>query len=81
MRAITTPPPGGSNTRLDLSYFDDLLFGTVYDPPEYAAFPGLPTDRTLKNYYQQVSYGNMDVVTLNLPSTIGWAQAGKPYSD
>ncbi len=76
---FTTLPPGGPATRLDLYYFDDLLFGTVYDPPEYAPYPGHPTNRTLKNYYQEVSYGQMDVVTLNLPSTLGWAQCGKPY--
>ena len=76
---FTTLPPGGPVERLDLTYFDDLLFGTVYDPPEYAPYPGHPTDRTLKNYYQEVSYGKVDVVTLNLPTAIGWAQAGKPY--
>jgi M6 family metalloprotease-like protein len=76
---FTTLPPGGPATRLDLHYFDDLLFGTVYDPPEYAPYPGHPTDRTLRNYYEEVSYGKVDVVTLNLPSTLGWAQVGKPY--
>jgi immune inhibitor A len=76
---FTSPPPGGPDTRLDLHYFDDLLFGTVYDPPEYAPYPGHPTDRTLKNYYSEVSYGKVDVVTVNLPSTMGWAQSGHPY--
>ena len=76
---FTTPPPGGPATRLDLHYFDDLLFGTVYDPPEYAPYPGHPTDRTLKDYYKEVSYGKVDIITLNLPSTLWWAQCGKPY--
>ncbi len=76
---FTTLPPGGPATRLDLHYFDDLLFGTVYDPPEYAPYTGHPADRTLRNYFKEVSYGKVDVVTLNLPSTIGWAQSGKPY--
>src|SRR5574340_1234933 len=48
---FTTVPPGGPATRLDLHYYDDLLFGSVYDPPEYDAYSGHPTDRTLKNYY------------------------------
>jgi M6 family metalloprotease-like protein len=76
---FTTPPPGGPEERLDLSYFDNLLFGTVYDPPEYAAYPGHPTDRTLRNYYNEVSYGQMDVITLDLPSKTGWVQSGKSY--
>jgi immune inhibitor A len=77
---FTTDPPGGPATRLDLAtYFDSMLFGTVYDPPEYAAYDGHPTDRTLRNYYTEVSYGKVDVVTLNWPSALGWAQAGHPY--
>ncbi len=40
-------PPGGPAQRLDLSYFDDMLFGTTYDPPEYAAYPAIrPTGRS-----------------------------------
>jgi M6 family metalloprotease-like protein len=73
-------PPGGPATRTDLSTFDDMLFGTSYDPPEYAPYVGHPTDRTLKNYYRQVSYGAVDVITLNLPSTMGWARAAHPYA-
>lgn len=77
---FTTPPPGGPTTRLDLStYFDPMLFGTVYDPPEYAAYPGHPTNRTLKNYYAEVSYGQVNVTTLNMPSAMGWAQTDHPY--
>ena len=77
---FTTPPPGGPETRLDLeTYFDPMLFGEVYNPPEYAGYSGYPTDRTLKNYYKEVSYGKVDVVTLNMPSEMGWADTGKPY--
>jgi immune inhibitor A len=76
---FTTDPPGGPEERLDPSYFDDLLFGSNYDPPEYAPYPRHPTDRTLKNYYQEVSYGKVDIVTADLPSAIGWAQAGNRY--
>jgi immune inhibitor A len=72
-------PPGGPTTRLNLNYYDDLLFGDVYDPPEYAGYAGHPTDRTLKNYYSQVSYGKVHVVTLNMPSSMGWANSGHPY--
>ena len=38
-----------------------------------------PTDRTLYNYFQEVSYGNIDVITLNMPSDLGWKNAGHPF--
>jgi M6 family metalloprotease-like protein len=56
-----------------------MLFGTVYDPIEYAGIPDHPTNRTLKNYYAEVSYGKINVTTVNMPSTMGWAQTGHPY--
>jgi immune inhibitor A len=75
---FTTPPPGGPLQRLNLAnYFDEMLFGTVYDPAEYGGAG--PTDRTLYNYYKAVSYGAVDIVTLDLPSTTGWLSAGQPY--
>jgi immune inhibitor A len=74
-------PPGGPAERLDLTYFDDMLFGTEYDPQEYAAYPGHPTDRTLVNYIDQTTLGKVDVVTVDMPSTTGWLHSGKAYSD
>lgn len=77
---FTTPPPGGPTTRLNLgTYFDPMLFGTTYDPPEYASVPGHPTDRTLYNYYKEVSYGAVEIGTENMPGTMGWTQSGHPY--
>ena len=78
---FTTPPPGGPVTRLNLgTYFDPMLFGTTYDPPEYASVPGShPTDRTLFNYYKEVSYGKVEIGTENMPGTMGWTQSGHPY--
>jgi len=75
--------PGGPASRLDLAtYFDTMLFGTTYSPPEYLPYASLnyPTDRTLYNYFQEVSYGNIDVVTVNLPSSLGWLSSEYPYS-
>jgi M6 family metalloprotease-like protein len=77
---FTTLPPGGPSTRLDLgTYFDPMLFGTTYNPPEYAGIPGAPTDRTLYNYYKEVSYNYINITTQNMPGTMGWAQSGHPY--
>ena len=82
---FTNIPPGGPGDRLDLTYFDDMLFGTAYAPDEYRdpnrrkkGYLG-PTDRTLKNYFDEVSYGQVDVVTLNMPSSMGWGQSGHDY--
>jgi len=50
----------------DPVYFDNLLFSSQ--------------GQTLNNYYQQVSYGNLDVVTVNLPSSLGWTMAPQTYS-
>ncbi len=73
-------PPGGPTTRLDMGkYFDPMLFGTEYNPPEYAAYSGYPTDRTLYNYYKEVSYGYINVTTKNLPSKQGWIESGHDY--
>lgn len=46
--------------------FDNLMFG----------------DQTgsLKNYYSQVTYGNLTLVTLNLPSATGWQRAPQTYA-
>ncbi|MGE5359369.1 MAG: M6 family metalloprotease domain-containing protein [Bacteroidales bacterium] len=73
-------PPGGPATRLDLgTYFDSMLFGDTYDPPEYAEFADYPTDRTLFNYYRAVSYGKVSVVTYDKPSELGWVQLANTY--
>jgi len=79
---FTTDPPGGPANRLPLTYFDDMLFGTFYSPEEYEPYTPymtVPTNRTLKNYFDEVSYGQVDVVTLNMPSALGWAQAPHTY--
>ena len=47
----------------------------AYNPPEYNNEAS--TDRTLVNYYKEVSYGAVNVITLNLPSSLGWASAGR----
>ncbi|MEW6577707.1 MAG: M6 family metalloprotease domain-containing protein, partial [Chloroflexota bacterium] len=48
------------------TFFDTLVFGTG------AA--------TVRGYYQEVSYGLLDIVTLNLPSALGWQTAPQTYS-
>ena len=76
---FATAPPGSTDTRLDLGYFDDMLFGTFYDPPEYPDDDSHPTDRTLANYWTEVSYGQVTIGTHNLPSVQGWIQLTNTY--
>ncbi len=52
--------------RVGASSFDSLLFGT--------------TGSTMRNYYNTVSYGQLDIVTVNLPSSTGWMNMPQPYS-
>lgn len=78
---FTTTPPGAPEQRLDLAtYFDPMLFGTTYNPPEYASYSGYPTDRTLYNYYKEVSYGYIEVTSNNKPSELGWLHSGHEYT-
>lgn len=48
------------------SYFDTLVFG---------AGTG-----AVRDYYRQVSYGTLDIVTVNLPSSTGWLRAPQTYA-
>ncbi|UCD63329.1 MAG: M6 family metalloprotease domain-containing protein [Candidatus Zixiibacteriota bacterium] len=48
------------------SYFDNLLYGT--------------SGVTLRDYYASASYGQLDIVTVNLPSSTGWSTAPQTYA-
>ncbi|MCK9280167.1 MAG: M6 family metalloprotease domain-containing protein, partial [Melioribacteraceae bacterium] len=53
-------------TQTNAQTFDDLLFGTNFG--------------SMRDYYKKVSYNNLDIITLNLPSSVGWLQVSQPYS-
>ncbi len=69
-------PPGGPTTRFRPTVWDSMLFGDAY----VRGGADTTTIRTLRRFYQAVSYGTVDVVTLNLPSAIGWVSAPNPYT-
>ena len=46
-------------------YFDSLMFDTA----------GI----TVRDYYDDISYGQVDLVTLDLPSSLGWITAPQTY--
>lgn len=53
-------------SRVQPVYFDSLLYGNHTG--------------TLNDYYQQVSYGNLTLITLNMPSALGWQRAPQTYA-
>lgn len=75
--------PGVNYERVPAEKFDDLLNGTRYNPFELKVFEWLaeydgvevPIDRTLRTYYDEVSYGQyqMDV------EVVDWVTLSHPY--
>lgn len=51
------------------SYFDSLLFAAP------VAGRG-----SVRDYYNEVSYAQVDIVTVNLPSSLGWQRAPQTYA-
>jgi immune inhibitor A len=47
-------------------FFDSLIFST--------------DGTTVADYFSDASYGQIDLVTVNLPSSVGWSRAPQPYS-
>jgi immune inhibitor A len=54
---------------VNASFFDTLIFA--------APKPGRGS---VRDYYSEVSYGQIDLVSLNLPSSVGWWRAAQKYS-
>lgn len=53
-------------SQVNNAYFDNLLFQKT---------PG-----SLNDFYDKVSFGNLDIVTVNLPSVLGWQNAPQTYA-
>ena len=47
-------------------FFDTLVFDTA--------------GTTIRNYYDEISFSQLDMVTVNLPSSLGWRMAPQTYS-
>ncbi len=48
------------------TFFDSLVFGA--------------NGATVRDYYSQISYGQLDLITVNLPSQVNWSTAPQPYT-
>lgn len=84
--------PGVDYERIPKEKFDDLLNGEEYDPYDLEMFTSLrfydeeegntgdpieaPTDRTLRNYYDEVSYGQFSIDV----DVVGWYTLPESYN-
>ncbi|HVO70213.1 MAG TPA: M6 family metalloprotease domain-containing protein [Aggregatilineaceae bacterium] len=55
------------SSQVSATFFDTLLFGMA--------------SQTVRGYYREVSYNQLDIVTVDLPSSLGWQTAPKPYAN
>ena len=74
---FTDNPPGGPAVRFRPTVWDSMLFGDFY----VRGGADTTTTHTLRRFYQEVSYGSVDIVTVNLPSATGWLTAPNNYSN
>ncbi|UCH09750.1 MAG: M6 family metalloprotease domain-containing protein, partial [Fidelibacterota bacterium] len=72
------PPTGAYKALVILVDFSDQVSQVAAAEFDTLIFD--PAPGTLWDYYQDVSYGTLDIVTVNLPSTIGWIRADSAYS-
>ena len=73
---FTDNPPGGPTTRYRSTVWDSMLFRDNY----IRGGADTTTTHTLKRFYNSISYGAVDVVTLDLPSVTGWLTAPNNYA-
>ncbi len=73
---FTDDPPGGPTVRFSPGVWDSMLFGDFY----YRGGADTTTAQTLKRFYDEVSYGSVDIVTLDLPSSVDWLTAPNGYT-
>jgi len=73
---FTDNPPGGPATRYNATVWDSMLFRDNY----IRGGADTTTTHTLKSFYNAISYGTVDIVTLNLPSAVGWLSAPNNYT-
>jgi immune inhibitor A len=72
-------PSGTINALAILVEFTDKTPGTTaafFDTLIFAAPPSV----SVRDYYDEISYGILDIVTVNLPSALGWNLAPQTYA-
>jgi immune inhibitor A len=71
-------PSGNLNALLILVQFSDKAKQVTATSFDHLVFSD--SAATVKDYYKQVSYSTLDIVTVNLPSSIGWVTAPQTYA-
>ncbi|MCH9024339.1 MAG: M6 family metalloprotease domain-containing protein [candidate division Zixibacteria bacterium] len=56
----------GQASSVSATFFDSLVFGS--------------TANTVRDYFDEISYSQFDLVTVNIPSSIGWQTAPQTYA-
>jgi len=56
----------GQASSVSATFFDSLVFGS--------------TANTVRDYFDEISYSQFDLVTVNLPSSLGWQTAPQTYA-
>ncbi|MBM7551449.1 M6 family metalloprotease domain-containing protein [Thalassobacillus pellis] len=75
-------PKGSLQKRVPADYFQDLIFGTEYNPYEYEPFQKyaeykgekVPTNSTMQNIYSESSYGKVTLTTYDSLVDVGWVE-------
>ncbi|MFQ5608235.1 MAG: M6 family metalloprotease domain-containing protein, partial [Candidatus Zixiibacteriota bacterium] len=60
---------------VDFSDKVSVVTPTFFDTMLFVSQPG-----TVRDYYGEISYGQLDMVTVNLPSSLGWTRAPQTYA-
>ncbi len=55
-----------NDSSVGATFFDSLVFGA--------------SGSTVRNYFSEISYTQLDLVTINLPSSLGWRTAPQTYA-
>ncbi len=55
-----------NDSSVSATFFDSLVFGS--------------TANTVRDYFDEISYSQFDLVTVNMPSSIGWQTAPQTYA-
>ena len=56
----------GQASSVSATFFDSLVFGS--------------TANTVRDYFDEISYSQFDLVTVNIPSSLGWQTAPQSYA-
>ncbi len=51
---------------VNATFFDSLIYDSV--------------SSTVRDYYKEISYDQLDIISVNLPSSLGWQTAPQPYT-